>query len=70
MMYDNLESHEDYNRYVDNLGIQEVHNILLVPVYSGKNAVGCIAAANGVFSESVVKVCKFLGLIIQAVFKS
>jgi hypothetical protein len=70
MVYDSLEQHEEYNRYIDNLGIDEVRNILLVPVYAGRNAVGCIAAANGCFTDAVVKVCKFLGLIIQAVFKS
>jgi hypothetical protein len=70
IVHNNLTAHEEYSQYVDNLGIAEVKNILLVPIFSGLDAVGAIACANGVFDDEVIKVCKFVSLIVRVVFKT
>jgi hypothetical protein len=48
LYYENLEDRLEYNRQVDNLGVEYVTNLLLVPIYAGKDeAIGVIASVNG-----------------------
>ena len=59
----------NFNANSDNLDLEELDNLMIVPIFTSyKEVRGIIAAANGNFDSEAVQIAKFLALIIFFVF--